>query len=235
MPIEYHGKICEKVDCSNCEKCIFDEDYIEDIVNICDFEIEKSDVTLEDLMKKDMANIYGDNRDNNTLPKSCNVCKYSQCTLISKGSIKNYNNWHCMYNGVKTLLDMSVPSDKDVQIPSYCPLKAIASVNNSKKTNEPIKLNYTEKRSIFDSIKPLMEWDKIEEKTVYHVPPLPTETRKDIYIISKNDYSCTYRILSSSTSTSSGTIYTMYKSTLMHKFLQKHKIKQIEVVNLTSK
>lgn len=233
MPIEYHGKICEKVDCSNCEKCIFDEDYIEDIESICDFKIEKSDVTLEDLMKKDMANIYGDNRDNNTLPKSCNVCKYSQCTLISKGSIKNYNNWHCMYNGVKTLLDMSVPSDKDVNIPSYCPLKAISKIET--KDNKPNKMSYTERRDFFDKIKPLMEWDDIEEKTVYHVPPLPTETRKDIYIISKNNYSCTYRVLSSNASTSNGVILTMYKSTLMYKFLQKHKVKQIEVVNLTSK
>ena len=71
MPIEYGGKICYEEDCSKCEKCIFDEDINDDFMAL-----KKGE--------NNMANIYGDNRDNSTLPKSCNVFTplYIQCQLL---------------------------------------------------------------------------------------------------------------------------------------------------------
>lgn len=201
--LEYNNKTCRKYyteGCDSCETCIFDEDYKEN-------------------GKMDSKNSV----------KSCNKCQYSQCSVISHGSTKSYNNWHCNYGGNKRLLDMSVPSDKDVEIPTFCPLNLSSKSNNYTKTFS--NLTYTQKREMFENITPLMNWDDIKEKEVYHVPPLPSETRKDILIISKNDYSCTYRVLNS---TYSNTILTMYKTSMMYKFMSKHKLKKVEVITVNS-
>lgn len=202
--LEYNNKSCTKYyteGCDSCETCIFDEDYKEQ---------GKMDSKGE--------------------IKYCNNCQYSQCSVISRGSTKSYNNWHCSYGGTKRLLDMSVPSDRDIEIPSFCPLNRGNKVNNYQQSFT--NLTYTQKRELLENITPLTNWDDIEEKQVYHVPPLPSETRKDIYIVSKNDFSCTYKVLSSCNY--QNTILTMYKTSMMYKFMKKHKVKKIEVVTVNS-
>lgn len=216
--LTYGGKTCDKEDCSQCDKCIFDEN-----------EIIEGNLVKDEFIDENLEDIkFMDNR----IPKNCNTCQYAKPTLVQKGTFNNFNNWHCTYNGTHRLIDISVSTSKDVEIPKDCPCKF--NEKNQVGNNIYTPLSYSEKRNIFESIKPLMSWDDIKEKEVYHVPPLPSETRKDIYIISKNDFSCTYRVLSSSISTSNGTILTMYKTSLMHKFLVKHKLREIEVVNVTS-
>lgn len=201
----YGGKTCKKYytqGCDSCETCVFDEE---------NFNFKKSMEIIK--------------------PKTCNVCQFSQNTMVSRNSLRHYNNWDCMCNGVKRLLDISVPSDKNITIPNWCPMGYNRNENGEEFKKSYTPLTYSEKRSVFDNIEPLMKWEDIKEKEIYHIPPLPTETRKDILIMSKTDFSCTYKVLSA-TPNAYSTVYTMYKSSLAYKFLTKHKVKEIEVVNI---
>lgn len=205
QPITHNGKTCYKVDCTNCEKCIFDDDYMEN----------KKENNLEKITSCNKC--------------SCSICKETDC---SHGTL---NNWYCNSKNVKRIIEMSVLSTAEISIPSWCPMglynkKSTISTTETTRQETKKELTWMEKKNMWESIKPICEWDNIKINEVYHVPPVLSEKRKDIIVTSKTDFSFQYRHLSATKTEQNACIYTVYKTACWWKFMSKHKLKKIELV-----
>lgn len=204
---EYDGKACD-LQCEFCDSCIFTENVNE----------RKDMVKQNDITKITCCNEC-----------VCATCKEADC---SRGQL---NNWYCSSKGIKRIIDMSVLSTATITIPTWCPMGLYKKpkANEEKKGTKKV-LTWMEKRDLWEKITPLCEWDKIKVNEVYHVPPVLDEKRKDIMIINKTDFSFQYRNLSTNIKDSNACIYTVYKTIYWWKFMVKHKLKKVEVVNTTT-
>lgn len=206
---------CNKEICSACDKCVYDDDY-EDVKN------DKSKYMIK---QNDLTKIT-----------CCNECPKSVCTdaVCDYG---NLCNWYCRTKSVRRIIDMSVLSTKTIDIPNWCPMGLSKNVeeNNTNKeiksvTKPPKKeLTYAEKMRMWEAIE-LRKWEDIKPNTVYHVPPVLNEKRKDILVTTKSEFSFSYRLLDKNKPSSSA-ISTIYKSNIWWRFMSEHKLKKIEVVN----
>lgn len=207
-------KECDKITCSACDKCVYDDDY-EDV---------KNDKSRYMVKQNDLTKIT-----------CCNECPKSVCT----DAVCNYGsmcNWYCRTKELKRVIDLSVLSTKTIDIPKWCPMGL--NKKEEENTKEEIKtvtkpskkeLTYVEKMRMWEAIE-LRKWDEIKPNTVYHVPPVLSEKRKDILITTKTEFSFTYRLLDRGKPSNSA-IYTVYKTNIWWKFMSEHKLKKIEVVN----
>lgn len=154
----------------------------------------------------------------------CNKCGYLVRRKSNYGS-DNSSNTYCDKTDSIRLIELSINDDEDIKTPDWCPL--IEEKTIKQKINDGIKLSYGEKKAILMQHTPIIPWDEIEANQIYHIPPLLGEGRKDILVTWKGEYSCTCKDLTKNYSA----FETFYPSTLMSRFLTKHKVKQVEVVN----
>ena len=136
------------------------------------------------------------------------------------------DNVYCEHFQTTRLIELSMVANQDVKQPDWCPIKKEMEIKEKMKNG--IKLTEGEKRTLMMERKPLTEWDEIETNVIYHIPPLLGEPRKDILITYKGQYSCSYKNISSNAKYPS--IETFYPSSLMTKFLFKHKFKKVKMI-----
>ena len=141
--------------------------------------------------------------------KTCNFCQNAFVSKIDCTAEYRYNIY-CKHSGNLRMIDVSVPNKAFVEIPEWCPIQKNGDVN----------LTHSEKLSRLRSMQPFIKWEDIKENTIYHIPQLPGDERKDIFITSKTATSCQYKIVNDSPRI----IYTLYPSTLAAKLLIKNKI-----------
>lgn len=146
---------------------------------------------------------------------TCNFCKDSEISKFDTTFDSRYNIY-CCHEG-KKIVDVSVKPKHYIECPDWCP----------KKINKRKTMTYQEKIEQLKKIQPFVKWDDIKENQVYHIPQIPGEERKDIIIISKHESYCTYKILNS---TFTNVSYTIYPHTLLSRFLVPHKIQKIQVI-----
>lgn len=154
---------------------------------------------------------------------TCNKCGFLVRRKSNYGPA-NSSNTYCDKTDSIKLIELSINDDDDIKTPDWCPLIEEETVR--RKIKDGIKLSYGEKKAILMRHAPLIAWDEIEANQIYHVPPLLGEKRKDILVTWKGEYSCTCKDLSKNYSA----FETFYPSTLMSRFLTKHKVKQVEVI-----
>lgn len=147
----------------------------------------------------------------------CNNCMHSDF-YPSKINGDKHNNWYCTALTPCKLIELSVKKDDNVEIPLWCP-------NSYCNNNKQIKNNYVDKIKMWEKIEPIIQWDNIKANTIYHVPPVLNEKRKDILVISKSSFSITYRELYKN-KPSSSMISTIYKTNIWWKFMSEHKLKK---------
>ena len=80
-------------------------------------------------------------------------------------------------------------------------------------------LTVSELKNQIDNIKSITPWESIEVNAVYHIPPLVTLERREIFIISKEGDSATYRRIGDKEQKER----TMAKTSVYAKFLVKRK------------
>ena len=162
------------------------------------------------------------------------LCKSGLCNkcpnLMRRSSYaiggKERENVYCDHFQTSRMIELSLAVNQDIKQPDWCPIKQ--EINLKKKINDGIKLTDGEKRALLMERTPITCWDDIKFDTVYHIPPLLGEKRKDIVVTYKGQYSCTYRVLSKNAS--SGTIDTFYPSSLMSRFLIPHKFASVKQI-----
>lgn len=157
----------------------------------------------------------------------CNECK--QAVKKTYGNVESSRyTLYCDCNDLMRMVDISISPTAIVQAPSWCPLNK--EVKTEQKKNR--FLSYQDKVDALMKFKPMIAWDDIEENHIYHVPKLPGEERKEIFITRKSSFSCSYQIINDK---HENTTYILYPSSLMSKFLLEHKIQEFKVVNLAQK
>lgn len=200
--LEYNGLVCD-MDCDNCNECIFE-------------------VKLDNMIKQnDLTKI--------TCCNNC-VCATSKEADCSGGQL---SNWYCSSKGTKRIIEMSVLSTAEISIPKWCPMglhKPTIQTTETTKAETKKELSWIEKKNLWESITPICKWEDIKASSVFHVPPVLGEKRKDIIVTSVTEFSFQYRVLSNSETAPSTCIYTVYKTGFWWKFMSKHKIKKIELV-----
>ena len=156
----------------------------------------------------------------------CNKCP--KLTRRSSYTLQGQerDNVYCDHFQTTRLIELSMQTNADINQPDWCPIKKELELKEKMKNG--VKLTEGEKRSLMMERKPLTDWDDIETNVVYHIPPLLGEPRKDIVVTYKSQYSCSYKNLSSTTKYSS--IETFYPSSLMTRFLFKHKFKKVKML-----
>jgi hypothetical protein len=154
----------------------------------------------------------------------CNKCGFLLKRKTNYGSTKS-SNVYCDKNDILKLIELSINDDEDIKTPLWCPLKAEADVAEKIKNGTP--LTEGEKKAILLRHTPIISWDEIEANQIYHIPAILGDKRKDILITWKGEYSCTFKDLSKNYSA----VETFYPSTLMSRFLTKHKVKKVELVD----
>ena len=77
----------------------------------------------------------------------------------------------------------------------------------------------SELKEKIDKLKSATPWESIEINTVYHVPPLVTLERREIFILTKGGDSATYRRIGDKEQK----VRTMMKTSVFAKFLVKRK------------
>ena len=77
----------------------------------------------------------------------------------------------------------------------------------------------SELKENIDKLKSVTPWESIEVNTVYHVPPLVTLERREIFILKKEGDSATYRRIGDKEQKER----TMMKTSVFAKFLVKRK------------
>lgn len=77
----------------------------------------------------------------------------------------------------------------------------------------------SELKNQIDNIKSMTPWENVEVNAVYHIPPLVTLERREIFIISKEGDSATYRRIGDKEQKER----TMAKTSVYAKFLVKRK------------
>ena len=156
----------------------------------------------------------------------CYICNKCPNFLTRKSNYGENGslNAYCEDGKTVRLLELSVDSAKEIKAPSWCVKAESEKARNKIQNGE--KLTEGEKRSLLMRHQPIIEWKNIEANQIYHIPPLLGEKRKDILITWRGEYSATYKDLTKKYNATE----TMYPSTLQSKFLVKHKIKDIKVV-----
>mgnify|MGYP003301989905 FL=1 len=157
----------------------------------------------------------------------CNFCKNATLKAVGFKDDAPYN-LYCNCFPKPKMVDLSVPRDAYVETPIWCPMKSKTDAVHTTQTKTTyVPLSYQEKVSLMYKIKPQMLWDEIKENTVYHIPQIPGEERKDIFIVRKNQHSLTYREIGGA----QNVLYTLYPSSLAIRFIVKHKIKEFKPIN----
>ena len=209
---------CNRTNCKECEECVYD--------------IIRKDKSKYMVKQNDLTKIT-----------CCNECPKSVCN-DAPCDFGNMCNWHCRTKDVRRVIDMSVLTTKTIDIPNWCPLGLHKqNVEEEKKVETKVEikavhtptvktLTYAEKMRMWEAIE-LRKWEDIKTNTVYHVPPVLNEKRKDVLVTTKTDFSFTYRLLERG-KPSSTAIYTVYKSNTWWKFMSEHKLRKVEVVNYNS-
>ena len=164
----------------------------------------------------------------NNCTHKCNECPQAVKRSYGFAPTSRYT-LYCDCNDMMRMIDMSISPTAIVTAPDWCPMLKEQSKTETKKTRF---LSYQDKVDALMKFKPRIAWDDIKENHIYHIPKLPGEERKEIFITRKSSYSCSYRILNDK---HENTIYTLYPTSLMSKFLLEHKIQEFKVVKVTSK
>ena len=154
---------------------------------------------------------------------TCNNCPQ----LVTRKS--NYGeegslNAYCEEGRSIRLLELCTDLSKDIKSPSWC--SKMESEKIKDKISKGEKLTDGEKRSVLMRHTPLVEWKDIEVNQIYHIPPLLGEKRRDILVTWRGEYSATFKDLTKSYKSTE----TMYPSTLIARFLVKHKIKNVKIL-----
>lgn len=153
----------------------------------------------------------------------CNKCGFLLKRKTNYGSA-NCSNVYCDRDNATKLIELSVNDDELIKSPDWCPFVEEAAIKQ--KIKEGHNLTIGEKRALLMKHKPFIPWDEITPNTIYHIPPLLGEKRKDILVTWKGEYSCTFKDLTKNYNA----IETIYPSTLMSRFIIKHKLKQVEMM-----
>lgn len=77
----------------------------------------------------------------------------------------------------------------------------------------------SELKNQIENIRSMTPWEHVEVNAVYHIPPLATLERREIFIISKKEDSATYRRIGDTEQKER----TMAKTSVYAKFLVKRK------------
>lgn len=159
--------------------------------------------------------------------KLCNGCPLAE--WISINGI--YYNLKC--TRYAKIVDVTIIKDKEVEAPFWCPepssgteVKTIEQVHpiygtkvgKKEDTNHPIIKDW-------HNIPRQVEWNTIQSKDVYHVPPFMSNGRKDIVVVYKGNAYFTYREVGDT----SYEIHYCYENDIMSKVMVKHKIKEIKI------
>ena len=152
--------------------------------------------------------------------KECDNCKLCKHAKI-KDSMEN--SWEC-YNYVWEDVICEHPSNskpqevitfseenEEVIPPNWCPLKK-NNEDKNKVTKTKIYKTPTEFSALCRNLRYSTDWNEIEIGKIYHLPPVGTEKRSDIFIIDKTQYMIRAKRISD---IEKGTGYTetFYKST----------------------
>lgn len=81
------------------------------------------------------------------------------------------------------------------------------------------KRSIQELKNEFQRLKSNIPWDEIKENEIYHIPPIVSLERRDLFIISKTDESATYKRVDISAQDER----VMHKTSVFAKFLVKEK------------
>lgn len=202
--------VCNKVTCSACERCIYDEGNVEDIIK-------------QEKEKKMEA------------PSICNNCEYliktdTSTSYTHKPNTKYYNVY-CKKKPDTTTVTKGKniaylkDVEEDIKCPNWCPLNP----NAVKETYTNPSLN--KHKAMFDrwnSITRKLDWDSIKVGEIYHLPPYMGFERRDVIIVSKSNSQGTYREITKPTTT---TPTTFYPTSIMLKFLVKSKLKEYKQIS----
>lgn len=129
----------------------------------------------------------------------------------------------------KYLVETWWSGDTEVPLPMWCPLKKGERMANSlgtEKKKHVIRSSY-EMSNICRNIMPITKWEDIEVGEIYHVPPIGTDKRYDVFILEKTNHMVRMKRI---TNLETGTCYTTseFKSnSFFWKFMSKHKIKDV--------
>jgi hypothetical protein len=156
--------------------------------------------------------------------ETCNKCEFLLKRKTNYGS-NTSSNVYCDINGILKLIEFSIKNDSDIKSPIWCPIKEETDITEKINNGEPLTEN--EKKAILFRHTPIIKWEEIEANQIYHIPSILGDKRRDILITWKGEYSCTFKDLSKNYSS----VETFYPSTLMSRFLTKHKVKKVELVN----
>lgn len=154
----------------------------------------------------------------------CNECPNS-CAYDSACDNGQLLNWYCKENGTKRILKMAITKNTLIRIPTWCPMHLNENASNGDNKH---KMTYAEKVRAWEKFG-FIEWDDIKVDTIYHVPPILNEKRKDILITSKTSYSFTYKTIFEDKTVSSYITYG-YKSNIWWKFLTEPQLINVEIV-----
>lgn len=153
-----------------------------------------------------------------TANESCNNCPNATCNVIKATNGSRYN-WYCEIGKSMRMLELSCPANTNIQIPEWCPkLKEKASLTQSNKVAE-----------LLEAMPPMTKWEDIKVNQIYRIPPICGWDRMDIWIKSKNQYSCTYVVLKKGVNSSSAPIQYLYPSSKQAKFIVPHRNMKMEM------
>ena len=155
--------------------------------------------------------------------RKCDGCKHLVCRK-SNYSVYGSDNAYCEYEKTIRLITLNADKNKDkIETPDWCPILEEEKLRQKIVNGE--KLTDGEKRKLLMRLKPSVKWDDIQKDEIYHIPPVLGEKRRDVIITWKGEYSCSLRDLSKTYVATE----TIYPSSLISRFLIKHKIKKVEV------
>lgn len=90
--------------------------------------------------------------------------------------------------------------------------------------------DYLETKEALSKITPQCKWEDIKVGDIYHIPPILSFSRKDVVIVSKGDYTISYREINpKATSIGSRMPEILYKAAIYLPFMVKHKMRKIEM------
>ena len=127
------------------------------------------------------------------------------------------------------LVDQWIDSETEVTIPSWCPLRKneriAASMQNLPKYRKC--RTSSEISAICRGIKPITEWDDIEVGEIYHVPPIGSDKRYDVFVLEKDSNMLRVKRITN-LDTCTGYTDTSFKScSYFWKFMSKHKLRDV--------
>lgn len=159
----------------------------------------------------------------------CTKCAHGYCTEVENHGYEaygyDYSDWYCAHpdlDNSSKLIDSWVDAKDEVKPPIWCPFL------KERKMLEPKHKTPVERNAALRAAWGPTKWEDIKPGKIYHLPPVGTEKRKDILIISKTDYILKYREVGETRPNYISTS-TIYKSSDMYyKFLVEHKILDME-------